>query len=68
MSWQKYYYETLQNYPDFVTVKQVMEICNITKKTAYRYIHSGNAHFGSAVQQFRLERCEQIAPSVQPFR
>jgi len=26
------------------------------------------AHFGSAVQQFRLERCEQIAPSVQPFR
>ena len=32
MSWQKYYHETLQKYPDFATVKQVMEICNITKR------------------------------------
>jgi len=45
MSWQKYYHETLQTYPDFVTVKQVIEICNVTKKTAYRYIHSGNINY-----------------------
>lgn len=45
MGWQKYYNETLQTYPDFVTVKQVMEICNVTKKTAYRYIHSGNINY-----------------------
>jgi predicted DNA-binding transcriptional regulator AlpA len=45
MSWQQYYLETLQMYPNFVTVKQVMKICNVTKKTAYKYIHSGNINY-----------------------